>query len=77
MAGDGVLRGFPWAGGGLYDLNLPTKGASFQDFLSVCGDVGQKVKNGEGWKQSAVKCQNWSQIPLVCVRARVCVRAYV
>lgn len=50
MAGDGVLRGFPWTGGGLYGLTLPTNGASFQDFLLVCEDVGQKVKGKEGWR---------------------------
>jgi len=44
VAGDGVLRGFLYAGRGLYGLNLPTNGANIQDFLSVCGDVGERVK---------------------------------
>ena len=44
MSGDGVRRDFHCAGRGLYGLNLPTNGASIQDFLTVCGDVGQKVK---------------------------------
>lgn len=43
VAGNGVPRGFPCMGGGLYDPNLCTNRVSIQD-LSVCGNIGQKVK---------------------------------